>query len=156
MLRRLRRSQPRIRSPQCRRVFASGFFRDWDSAGPVDDIVRFWMQSAEPPELGALTSHFLQMRPAVQCHSHRRLRHQLSRVDCRPHVGFCVLLTPSARRRNPSVHLRNSAIEFILRHLGLKPLRTPQPSVSLFTVHYYQAQQLRPRAAPASLATSSS
>jgi hypothetical protein len=44
-------------------VFASGFFRDWDSADPADDIVRRCIQSAEPPELGALASHFCECGP---------------------------------------------------------------------------------------------
>src|ERR1700730_10187141 len=37
----------------------------------------------------------------------------------------------SPPRHISPIHHNNSAIEFILRHLGLKPLRAPQPSVSL-------------------------
>jgi hypothetical protein len=39
-----------------------------------------------------------------------------------------------ARRPNASIHHANSAIELILQPLGPKPLRAPQPSVSLFIV----------------------
>jgi hypothetical protein len=41
---------------------------------------------------------------------------------------------PATCSPNPSIHPNNSAIEFIPRHLGPKPLRDPQPSVSLFIV----------------------
>ena len=41
---------------------------------------------------------------------------------------------PNSERPHPPVHHSNSAIEPAHRHLSPKPLRAPQPSVSLFIV----------------------
>lgn len=53
----------------------------------------------------------------------------------------------SACRPNPPVHHHNSAIEFILLHLALKPLRVRQPSVNLLLL-FKQAFLAQRRACP--------
>ena len=48
--------------------------------------------------------------------------------------AFLGTLGTAARHPIPSIHHATSAIELILRPLDPKPLRAPQPSVSLFIV----------------------
>jgi hypothetical protein len=49
-------------------------------------------------------------------------------------TGLAPFSHHTARRPNPSIHHTNSAIELILGPLGPRPLRAPQPSVSLLIV----------------------